>query len=85
MTQREDEEERLLLDAIFRPAPHSPQEPEIFRRLRRLARECGLDVRRNASGYSVLAGDKVIAGERQPLAIKGVARELQRRHILAWE
>ncbi|MER9306777.1 hypothetical protein [Mesorhizobium sp. M0496] len=54
-----------------------------FRRLRRLARDSGFDVRRHDGGYQLTQGNRVIAGDHHALPdLKDVARELQRIHVL---
>ena len=57
-------------------------EAAIFRRLRRLARDSGFQVRKVKGGYQLIEGERVVAGDRHPLGLQDLARELQRRHIL---
>ncbi|TPJ28028.1 hypothetical protein [Mesorhizobium sp. B2-7-2] len=54
----------------------------IYRRLRRLARDSGFDVRRVDEGYQLLRDGRVIAGDRRPLDLRYLAIELQKRHVL---
>ena len=86
MTEREDHEERALLNAIFHPTESSPTEQQIFVELRRRAKEVAFSVKRDRKGcYRLLQGGAVVAGDREPLDLKHLVRELQRRCIIGYE
>ncbi len=57
-------------------------EANIIRRLSRLAQASGLTIRKRGEGYQLHQGDRILAGERHPLDVKDIARELQKLHVL---
>jgi hypothetical protein len=75
-------ERRELRKLIGYPSFDTMDEPEIFTGLRKLARECGFNIKRGKGGYQLLKRGAVIAGDRQPLDIEELAREMLRRHII---
>lgn len=57
-------------------------EANIIRRLSRLAKASGLTIRKRGDGYQLYEGDRILAGDRHPLSLQDITRELQKLHVL---
>jgi len=61
-------------------------EINVERRLRKLARDSGFDIRTRDGGYMLVNAENntLIAGDRYQLDLKDVAKELQKLHVLGY-